>query len=416
VVVVSACLLLTVLLCTSCSKKEEASEPVVTVQTAPVQRGSIQQIVSSEAILFPLQQAAITPKISAPVKTFYVNRGDRVHKGQLLAVLENSDLAAAALDNQGAYEQAQATYGLETSSSLPEEWKKAELDLKTAHEALDAEQKVFDSRQELYRNGALARKDLDASAVSLAQAKAQYQIAEQHLAALQTAGKQDQLKAAKGQLTSAQGKYEGAAAQLAYSEIRSPIDGFVTDRPSYAGEMPAAGTPLITVMETATVVARAHIPLSQAALLKVGDPATINAPGDVHANAKISVISPALDPNSTTVEIWAQAPNPDGNLRAGSAATITAIARTLKDVVIVPVSAVLKTPEGGSLVMISKDNRAHQVAVETGVQQGDRIEITKGLSGGETVIVNGAYGLPDNTQVKIAAPASSPAASEKPNE
>ena len=400
--VAGACVLASILLCTSCANREQTAEPVVTVQTASVQRGSIQQIVGSEAILFPLQQAAITPKISAPVKKFYVNRGDRVHKGQLLAVLENRDLAAAALDNQGTYEQAQATYGLATSSSLPEEWKKAELDVQTSRQALDAEQTVFDSRQQLYREGALARKDLDATAVSLAQAKAQYQIAEQHLAALQTAGKQDQLKAAKGQLTSAEGKYEGAAAQLAYSEIRSPIDGLVTDRPSYAGEMPPAGTPLITVMETAIVVAHAHISQSEAAVLQVGDPATITASGDIHVSAKVSLISPAFDPNSTTVEIWVEAPNPDGRLRPGSSVSVAIVARTLKNVVIVPTSALLKTPEGATTVMIVIDNRAHQVAVETGVQQGGRVEITNGLSGGETVITNGAYGLPDNTQVKVA--------------
>ena len=67
-----------------------------------------------------------------------MNRGSRVHRGQLLAVLENRDLAAAEVENKGTYEQAQATYGLETSSALPEEWQKAELDLKTAKEAYDA--------------------------------------------------------------------------------------------------------------------------------------------------------------------------------------------------------------------------------------------------------------------------------------
>ena len=55
--------------------------------------------------------------------------------------------------------------------------------------------------------------------------------------------------------------------------------------------------------------------------------------------------------------------------------------------------------------MIVKDDRAHQVSVETGIRQGDRVQITKGLSGGETVIVTGAYGLPDNTKVKVAEPA-----------
>ncbi len=62
--------------------------------------------------------------------------------------------------------------------------------------------------------------------------------------------------------------------------------------------------------------------------------------------------------------------------------------------------------------MIVKDGHAHQVSVESGIRQGDRVQITKGLSGGETVIVNGAYGLPDNTQVKEAVP--EPAAGKEP--
>ena len=65
------------------------------------QRGTIQQIISAEAVLFPRDQAAITPKVVAPVKTFYVNRGSRVHRGQVLAVLENRDLAAAEVENKG---------------------------------------------------------------------------------------------------------------------------------------------------------------------------------------------------------------------------------------------------------------------------------------------------------------------------
>jgi RND family efflux transporter MFP subunit len=386
----------------SCSKKEEAKEPVVTVQTAAALKGEIQQIVRAEAVLFPKDQAAITPKIVAPVRAFYVNRGSQVHKGQLLAVLENRDLAAAQTENKGSYEQAQATYGLETSSSLPEEWQKAELDLKTAQEAYDAESKVYESRQNLFKQGAMPRKELDASAVSLAQAKAQYELAQQHMAALQKAGKQQQLQAATGQLTSARGKFEGASAQLAYSEIHSPINGVVTDRPTYPGETPAPGTPLLTIMDNSSVIAKAHIPQEQAALLKPGDMATILAPGDVKADGKVKLVSPALDAGSTTVEVWIEAPNPEGQLRPGTTVRIEAVAQTLKDVVTVPLSAVMKTPEGATTVMVVQNDEAHQVPVDTGVREGDRVQIAKGLAGGETVITTGAYALPDKTKVKIA--------------
>ena len=251
-------------------------------------------------------------------------------------MLENRDLTAAAVDNQGAYQQAQANYGIATASTLPEDWQKAEYDLKTAKEAYDAQQKVYDSRQLLYKEGAMPRKDLDAAAVALVQAKSQYELAQQHLAALQKSGKKDQLEAAKGQLTSAQGKYENAAAQLSYTEIRSPIDGVVTDRPSYPGETPAPGAPLITVMDTSSVIAKAHIPQEQAAALKVGDAATILAPGDIKATGKVALVSPALDPNSTTVEVWIDAPNPDGSLRPGTSVQVEAVAQTVKDAVVVP--------------------------------------------------------------------------------
>ena len=179
-------------------------------------------------------------------------------RGQLLAVLENRDLAAAEVENKGAYQQAQANYGIETSSALPEEWQKAEYDLKTAKEAYDAQQKVYDSRQMLFEEGALPRKDFDASAVALARQSRNTKSPPSTWRHCRSAGKKEQLKSAEGQLTSAQGKYEGAAAQLAYSEIRSPIDGVVTDRPTYPGETPPAGTPLLTVMDTSSVIAQAR--------------------------------------------------------------------------------------------------------------------------------------------------------------
>src|ERR1035438_3620021 len=116
-------------------------------------------------------------------------------------------------------------------------------------------------------------------------------------------GKQQELKAAAGQLESAKGKYLGAEAQLSYSEIRSPIDGVVTDRPLYPGEMAAAGTPLITVMDVSSVIAKAHIPQNDAAALKVGDKGTMTVPGiQEPIEGKVNVISPALDPNSRSEE------------------------------------------------------------------------------------------------------------------
>ncbi len=398
----------------SCSKKEAEAEPEVTVQAVKAEKQSIRQVIRSEAVLYPKNQAAITPKIVAPVKTFYVNRGSRVQAGQLLAVLENRDLAAAETDTKGSYQQAEANYGIETASALPEEWQKAEYDFKAAKENYDAQQKIYDSRKNLYQQGALPRKDYDQSSVALIQAKSQYEIASMHMAALQAAGKKQQLESAKGQLASAKGKYEGAAAQLAYSEVRSPISGVVTDRPTYPGETPPPGMPLLTVMDTSSVIAKAHIPQDQAVQLKPGNDATIKAPGDIAVAGKVTLVSPALDPNSTTVEVWVEAPNTDGRLRPGATVAVEMVAQMVNDAVVVPAPSLLKTADGATSVMIVADGRAQQVEVTTGIHDGPRVQITSGLSGGETVIAHGSYGLPDKTKVNVVEPETPPAPPKPP--
>src|SRR5258708_3650538 len=93
-----------------CKSGEKETEVVVSVQAATAQNADIARTVTADAAIFPAAQSVITPKISAPVRKFYVNRGQKVRQGQLLAELENKDLAAAALDNKGSFEQAQATY------------------------------------------------------------------------------------------------------------------------------------------------------------------------------------------------------------------------------------------------------------------------------------------------------------------
>ncbi len=403
--------LLTVLGCSS----ERAEEPEVTVQVARVQQTTLQREVAADAILFPLQQAAIVPKISAPVQKFYVKRGSRVRKGELLAVLENKDLAAAAHDTKGAYDQAQAAYETTTGASLPEEIQKAKFDAEVSKQSFETEQQIYNSRKELFAQGALPRKDFEQAGVSLAQAKSQYEVSHQHLKALLAIGKQQELKAAAGQLESAKGKYLGAEAQLSYSEIRSPIDGWVTDRPLYPGEMASAATPLITVMDLSQVTARAHIPQEQAALLKAGDKATITSPDvDKPVEGNVTVVSPALDPNSTTVEIWVEAKNPNRQMKPGSSVHLMITSANVPNALVVPALAVQTNPDGGNFVMLAgPDGKAHQTSVKVGIKQNQDVQITEGLKAGEQVITAGAYGLPDNTKIKVET--AKPAAQEAAN-
>jgi HlyD family secretion protein len=388
-------------ICCACSGDAKETEQPVPVQIVPVSKATLQQTITADAVLFPITQSALVPKISAPVKKFYVNRGSHVREGQLLAVLENGDLAAAAQENRGAYDQAEATYATTTAADIPQALQKAQLDAQAAEQAFEAAQIVYDSRKDLFQQGALPRKDFDQAGVDLTNARNQYELAQKRYESLKAIGEQQALKSAKGQLESAQGKYQGAAAQLGYSEIRSPINGVVTDRPLYPGEMASAGTPLLTVMDISQVVARAHIPQHSAALLKVGDKATVTVPGhETPFPAKVSLVSPALDPDSTTVEIWITLKNPGERLKPGTSVQVSAVAHSIPDALAIPAEALLTAEDGTTTVMVAgSDGRAHQKPVKTGIRSGSQIQITEGLQAGERVVASGAYGLPDNSKI-----------------
>lgn len=389
----------------ACTKEKEV-EPEVSVQAATAQKSDISRVVNADAVIFPIAQAILTPKVSAPVKKFYVARGQKVRNGQLLAELENRDLSAAKLDNKGTYEQAQATYETSVGATLPEDIQKANLDVQTAQKTLDAAQKLYSSRENLYQQGALPRKDLDDAAVTLAQATSQFNQARKHLDSLNAIVKQQTLKSAEGQLTSAKGKYLAAEAQLSYTEIRSPIDGVITDRPLYPGEMASTSAPLLTVMNLSSIIAKAHIPQSDALLLRNGDKGTIIVPGLDAAQGTVTLVSPALDPNSTTVEIWVQAKNANLQMRPGTSAQVAITAQTVHDALVIPSVALLNASGSKAQVMvIDAQSKAQSRDVETGIQSADGVQIVSGLKPGEQVVTQGAYGLPDKTKVKIEKPA-----------
>ena len=349
------------LLVTACSKTEEAAPTEVYVQAAHPERGEIAEQITADATLAPLAQAAISPKVTAPVKKFYVQRGSHVKAGQLLATLENSDLEAAALDNKGAYTAAQGTYDIATGATVPEDTTKAKTDLTQATANLNLAQSIADSRAQLFAQGAIPGRDLDTAKAALVQAKAAYEIAKQHLEAVQKVSHKAALESAQGQLTSAKGKYLGAEAQLSYTEIRSPISGVVTDRPLFAGETAAAGNPVITVMDTSALLAKLHLSQIQAQQLSLGAPASITVPGLADpVPAKVSLISPALDPGSTTVEVWLRVENAKGTLKAGTPVHATITGRTASNALLIPSEAVQTDPDGVSkfVLVIKPDGTA----------------------------------------------------------
>ena len=382
-------------LAASCGGKgEPEAGPVVTVDVAPVLLSKIQRTIRADGLLYPRQQAAIAPKISAPVKKVFVQRGARVHAGQLLLELEDRDLAGAAAESRASLDLAEATFETTTNATVPQELQKAELDARAAREAFDAQQSLYENRQRLYKEGAIAQKDVNDAQVNLSQARSQYETARKRFEDLQRFARDQEVKAAAAQRDAARGRNAAAQAQLAYARVESPIDGVVTDLPLYPGETAQTGAPVVTVMDVSRVIARTHVSPAEAAELALGNDANLTGPGGVPIAGTVTHINAALDAASTTVEVWAEADNRDGKLRPGSSVRVEMIAKTVPNALVIPQKAVLTSPTGSTFaIVIDNDSKPHLRKIAIGIRDRGSVQITDGLQSGQRVATTGAFEL-----------------------
>jgi len=392
------------LLLSACGKKqaaEVASPPAV--QVTAVTQNTIRRIVRGDGVLFPQDQANVVPKITAPVQKFYVRRGDHVRAGQVVAELENRDLVGAAAEAKTGIDVAESNLRATEGSTIPEAVVKAQTDLEAARQARDSAKKVLDSREQLFKDGALAARQVDESRLAYVQAQGQYQAAEEHLKTLQGVGKEEQSKTAAAQVQTAKAHYESQQAQVAYSRVVSPIAGVVADRPLNEGDVAGPGMPLLTVMDVSRVVARVNVPQADAPFVKVGQTAIITQTDSAEqTEGKVTVVSPSTDPNTTTVQVWIQIVNTGERLKPGTTVHASVVTEEYKAASVVPAAAILPGEEGGTAVLtVTSDSIAHTRAVKLGIREGNQVQILSGVNPGDEVVVVGGLGVDDKTKVKV---------------
>jgi multidrug efflux pump subunit AcrA (membrane-fusion protein) len=368
-----------------------------------VTQNTIRRTISGDGALYPLDQANVMPKLTAPVQKFYVNRGDHVKQGQLLAVLENRDLVAAAAESKGGVDQAESNFRATQGATVPEAVVKAQTDLDSAREARDAAKKVVDSREKLFKDGALAGKLLDDAQVAYAQANSQYRSADEHLKTLQAVSKEEQIKGAAAQVQTAKSHYDSQEAQVSYSRIVSPIAGVISDRPLNAGEMANPGSPIVSVMDISHVIGRINIPESDATAVKVGQAVKITqGENSDEIEGKVKVVSPAADANTTTIQVWVDIPNPGEQLKPGTSVHAVIVAEEFKAASVVPAAAILPGEEGGTAVLtVGSDSTVRRRTVKVGVREGNQVQILSGVTPGDEVVIVGGLGLDDKAKVKV---------------
>ena len=386
--------------------EEAAPKPVVTVKIARAQAEDIKLTVQTPATIFPREQANISARITAPIRSLRVRKGDRVATGQVLAVLESRDIVAQCQEASANLADAQANLQKTSSGTLPTDVGRAKGQLDMAQAARNQAQKNYDRRSQLFKQGAIPERDLLVTETDLAQAKTAYDVAKKSLDLLQNQSGQNDIRIGESRVAQAKAKEAYANAQLQYTDLRSPLSGTVTEQFMYPGDMAKPELPIFTVMDLSTAIARAQVPEQQAARVRKGQ-----ACGFTQADGsgepvwgKVTVINQAVDPARRTVEVWCEIRKTKQNLRSGVFGNVQIATGTVENGVVVPLTAVqfAEGTQNGSVMAVDAKQIAHKKDIETGQKIGGKVQVLKGLDSGETVIVEGGYGLPDGTQVQVA--------------
>jgi multidrug efflux pump subunit AcrA (membrane-fusion protein) len=390
----------------SSTAEDQTAAVVVSVKVAKVEKQTIAAPVSAVGTIFPREQATVAAKISAQIRSMGLLKNQVVRAGQVIAVLESRDLVAQRNEAIAALNQERANERSVTTGTIPQTNAQDQKALRDAQARVRTTSATYERRLVLYQQGGISKKDLEASQMDLTTAQNELRLAEQTVALRTKAINPNDRALAAARVQAAQQRVATLDAQLSYATIRAPITGIVTDQFQYQGEFAAAGGKLVNIADISEVIVKAPFADTVVAQLKVGDPATV-LPTDTTGEAmtgKVTLISRSNDPLNRTVEVWVTLGNGAGRLRANGAAQVTAATLTKNDAVVVPASAVTldaSNANEGTVMVVDVANVAHETRVTVGIRTPDKTEITEGLLGGETVVIEGNYALPDGAKVEV---------------
>jgi HlyD family secretion protein len=385
---------------------EEQEAVVVSVKVAKAERDSIASEVTALGTIFPRHEATVSSKIAGQIKQMALLKNKSVKEGEIIATLEARDIQAQRAEAAAALEEARVNLRSTTGGSIPQTQAQDEKAVRDAQANVNNARALYERRVNLYEQGGISKKDVEASKLALDTAENDLRLAEATARLHKMTINPNDRAAAEAKVKQAQDRVNGLDTQLSYATIRAPFSGVITDQFQFQGEFASPGGKLFTIGDVSDVLVKAPIADSVAASLKVGDPVKVlpqDLPGE-ELEGTISLISPASDPQNRTVEIWVNLKNEGARLRANTAAKVVVSTQSASDVIVVPASAVTlatTTSNEGTVMVVDDQSIAHEKKVRVGIRTKDKIEITSGLNGGETIVIEGNYALPDETRVEI---------------
>jgi RND family efflux transporter MFP subunit len=345
------------------------------VTVVPAQRDSVRRAVDVVGTLTAVDQVTISSEADGTVRAILADLGDRVQAGQVLIRLDNERQQYAHQQQQAVLARTLAQYGASDPRNLPEP--EDTPDVRRASAELAQARSAFDRAQELLKRELIAQQAFDDAQAELKTKEAGHEVALQNARNLSAS------------IAASEAQMKLSERQLRDTEIRAPFDGYIERRLINLGELVKAQMPVMAIVRLDPLKVTAEIPERMAPWIDNGRPVDLHV--DAYPNrpfkGEVTRISPAVNTGTRAFPFEAIVPNADGALKPGTFARVHVESAKVDEVLTLPFAA-LQYRYGVNRVFVVSGDRLEMRELQVGERLGDRIEVTKGVTAGERVVVS----------------------------
>jgi RND family efflux transporter MFP subunit len=345
------------------------------VKTIAAVEKQLERLIAVTGTLAAEEQVTVSFKVTGRLDSLDVDLGSSVAKGQSIGKLVPTDFQLRVTQAEAALQQARARLGLTADGDDDAiDVSKASL-VRQAQAVLDQSRLTRDRAASFAKQGIGSQADLDAAEANYRVSEGRYQDAI------------EEVRNRQGILAQRRTELELAKQALSDSRLTAPFAGRVRERQATPGQFLATGAPVVTIVKIHPLRLRVSIPERESSSVRVGQLVRVTVEGDVTVHqGRVSRISPAIEENSRTLSVEAEVANVAGLLRPGAFANAEVVTEASDMAILIPGSAIVSFA-GVEKVFVVKDGKAVERRVTTGRRATNQIEVLKGLTVGENVIV-----------------------------
>jgi len=368
---------------------EAAAPPApVSIETAKVESRELQRSVDAVGTLDPNEEVTISNLVEGTVEKLFVDLGDSVQSGQVIAQLDTRELELNVHQQEAALQQELARVGLTDPNGFFDEASTSQV---RQAEAAFADAKIrLERTKKLSESGVIAQQQLDAQ-------QAQFDAAE---AAMRSAG--ETVRNIRASIAARKAALALAQKKLADAKVTAPLPGFIKERPAAVGQFLRTNSPVVTIVQNSPLKLHADVPETAVAYVRAGKPVEfrVDAFPDRAFEGKIPRLSPSVDQQSRTLRLEALVNNSDGRLKPGFFARVS-IQTDRRDKALIAPAESLMTVAGIEKVFVIENGKVSERIIRSGARLGKDIEIVDGLREGELIAKSNLGSLQQGREVAV---------------